>query len=179
MVCRRATPIEQIFPRNCSAPRDYASSRSQSSPRNIRVSSPRTKRNLSSSSSGESSSFDSLVRSTRRRSRSPRHRRWSDRHHTRVRSKSSSLGDKQNQSPDRIQLHAGDDEKLDSDSEEQAMEKEQQPSREALSYSDTISNIRSRLGQSICPMPKLKVKKIAASALEYFKDSSEQNVEVS
>ena len=45
---------------------------------------------------------------------------------------SSPSGDEQNQSPDRIQLHVGDDEKLDSDPEEQDMGKEKQSPREAL-----------------------------------------------
>ena len=55
---RRSVPtMEHIFPRDCSSPR------SQSGPRNIRVSCPRRKRNLSSSSLGESSSSDSLVKS--------------------------------------------------------------------------------------------------------------------
>ena len=53
-----------FFHRNCSLPRQYISPSSQSSPSNIRVSSLRRKRNLSSSSSGESSS-DSPVRSWR------------------------------------------------------------------------------------------------------------------
>ena len=44
------------------------------------------------------------------------------------------MEDEQNQSPDRIQLHVGDDEKLDSDPEEQDMGKEEQSPREALSY---------------------------------------------
>ena len=88
------------------------------------------------------------------------------------------MGDEQNQSSNWIQLHVGDDEKLDSDPEEQDMGKEEQSPREALSYRDAISKLRSRLGQSICPMQEPNVKKMAASALEYFKDSSEQNAEV-
>ena len=88
------------------------------------------------------------------------------------------MGDEQNQSPNWIKLHVGDDEKLDSDPEEQDMGKEQQSPRKALSYRDAISKLRSRLGQSICPIPEPNVKKMAASALDNFKDSSEQNAEV-
>ena len=76
-----------------------------------------------------------------------------------------------------FQLHVGENETIvDSDLEHE--EKEEESSKESLSYKEAISKLRTRLGSAICPTPEAKNKNVGASALEFFKDP-EQNKETS
>ena len=82
------------------------------------------------------------------------------------------------ESTDQVELHVDSEERIGNcDLDEPNEEREEDCPKESLSYREAIGNLRFRLGQSLCPVPEVKHKSVGASALDFFKES-EQNDEL-